>query len=327
MKKIICLLCFALVFSAAFAEDSTLVPEHQVRVTLAPAFGFQVEEWEWLGAPGDNSVTLFNLGAGVEFSPVSWVGAQILWTPGANVWSDIEGGDYGAFSDVYVGIKTVILAGENAIVNREKFEKIRLAAALGIVIPTPRVKDSIREPAQHLYGSSVQVFFDYIFHPIFTANAFLEAIYYPWQYADTPQFTQGAVNHPVDMNIELEGRFQYPLPNAGLVLRWGVPFRFFVAPVYNDLDSYAPGEQYRFTVGAWFGVTFTNAPIPIDVFVKYSAPVAGKNDQGVHTVSLVGRFAIDITKKWSRPKPAKAEIVETEETEETDAEEIVLEEI
>jgi hypothetical protein len=174
---------------------------------------------------------------------------------------------------------------------------MRLSTALGIVIPMKSTEDSVREPSLHLWGSSVGVYFDYLFYPLFTLNAFLEGIYYPWQFSDTPHFTRGAVNHIMDITMELEGRFQYPLPDAGLVLLWGVPINFFVAPVYNDMDSYAPDMQYRFSMGAWFGVTFTRAPIPIDVFLKYTAPLAGKNEQGVHKVNLAGRFSVPIPGK------------------------------
>jgi hypothetical protein len=128
-------------------------------------------------------------------------------------------------------------------------------------------------------------------------NAFLEGSFYPWQYADAPHFAPGAVGHYMDITTELEGRFQYPLPQAGLVLLGGIPLNFFAAPVYNALDVYAPGLQYRFSTGAWFGVTFTRAPIPIDVFLKYTAPVIGKNDQGVHKLSLAGRFSVPIPSK------------------------------
>jgi hypothetical protein len=156
-------------------------------------------------------------------------------------------------------------------------------------------EDSLREPSLHLWGTSLRVYFDYLINPMFTVNAYLEGIYYPWQYADAPHFTQGAVSHYLDITTEVEGRFQYPLPDSGLVLMGGIPINFFIAPVYNALDSYAPDMQYRFSVGAWFGVTFTNTPVPIDVFLKYTAPLVGENDQGVHKISLVGRVTIPIS--------------------------------
>jgi hypothetical protein len=291
-----------LVLGSARAEETALVPKDKLRFTIAPSFGFQLQEWDWTNV-ATNKVMLFNAGLGVEYAPADWINAQLFWLPGVNVWSRIDGGSYGRFSDIFLGFKAGILAGDAALFENEKFKNINLSAALGIKIPLPATGGS-REPDQHLWGSVVRVYFDYIFNPLFTLNMFVEGIYYPRQYADTPNFISGTVGHYLDLRGELEGRFQYPLQKAGLVLYWGVPLSLFVAPVYNALDPSA-GRQMAFSAGAYFGLAFSRAPVPLEVFVKYSAPIAGTNDQPIHRISLIGRVSVNI----GRPKkPAAAKV-------------------
>lgn len=284
-------LCLLLVLGSAFTEEAALVPENNIRFTLAPSFGFQAQEWDWTNVAADK-VMLFGAGVGIEYAPADWINVQALWFPGINAWSQIEGGNYGRFSDVFVGIKAAILAGETALVEAEKFKNIRFTAALGLKIPLPKTPDSVREPDQHLWGSAARLYFDYTFSSLFTLNAFAEGIYYPRQYADTPNFSPVVVEHYMDLNGELEGRFRYPVEKAGIILYWGLPIGLFVSPVYNAEDPAAADRQMRFQAGAYFGVGFTR--IPLELFVKYNAPITGLNDQPVHRISLSARYLLNI---------------------------------
>jgi hypothetical protein len=181
------------------------------------------------------------------------------------------------------------ILGENALI---AVDKMQFSAALGMKVPLPSREDSIREPDQHLWGTVIQLYYDYVFHPIFTLNAFMEWNIYPYQWADTPNYAEGAVGHYFDMVGELEGRFQYPLETAGLNLYWGVPLRFSLAPFINTNDANAGDLQYCFTTGLYAGLGFMRTPEPIELFVRYAAPAAGKNDQPIHRVSLLGRVAL-----------------------------------
>ncbi|MDR2480427.1 MAG: hypothetical protein LBD48_14110 [Treponema sp.] len=287
MKKIVIAAAVLLALSGAaavFAEEAELLPESTLRLTIAPSFGFQVQEWE---GSGDDTVMLFNTGLGLEYGVNNWLSAQVLWIPGVNAWSKLDGGKYGLFSDVFLGIKTGII-GSGAPVDNSA---MRLSLAGGITAPLPSSKGSTREGDYHLWGSVLRLYYDYIFSPLFYLNAFAEMVYFPSQRLIGPNYGTRSVNHPLDCTFELDSRFRYPLEDKGLVLHWGIPLTFRLAPWLNRNDEeYGMESAYNFSVGAFFTVTFAELKFPLDLTLRYSAPVAGQYEQPVHRVSLLGRL-------------------------------------
>jgi hypothetical protein len=293
MKKILfSVLCVLLIGAAAFAADATLLGENTLRFTLAPAFGFQVQEWDWEKVPTDKAM-FFNIGLGAEYGVTNWIGAELLWIPGVNAWSKIEGGKYGLFNDIYFGVKGGIM-GPGALI---PLDGMRFSAALGLLGPMPVVGDDVvREPDDHLWGTVLKLYYDYIPSPMFTLDVLLETAIYPNQYGSAPNWEEGMVKHYADIGFELEGRFTHPIEGKGFTIYWGIPVRMNLSPVMNDNDADAGELRYSLAPGLYFGMGFEKTPVPIEWYLKYSAPVIGLNDQPVHLVSLLGRVSIDLKK-------------------------------
>ena len=292
MVKLILAVLLVLITGAAFAEEATLIPANTTRITVAPSYGMQFEEWDWEGV-SNKKVSLFNLGLGVEYGPSDWINLQVLWVPGVNLWSKIDGGDYGRMSDLFVGFKTAIL-GKGALFDSDK---LRFSVAPGMKMPVASFNakekaDTIREPDQHLWGSALRLSFDYITNPFSFINFYLEGVFYPSQWTDNPAYKTNMVKHYVDINAEMEVHFHYPLEN-GIVLKGGVPFTLFAAPVMNanDEKSYS---QYRLGSGAYFGAVFPGTPL--ELLIRYSAPFMGKNAEPLHRVSLIARLSFGPSK-------------------------------
>jgi hypothetical protein len=282
--------------SPAFGEEAELVPERDLRITLSPAAGIQIGEWEKLTG---GKTTLFNIGAGLEYGVRDWVSAQVLWLPGVNVWSTMEDDmRYGYFSDMFLGGKVGIL-GSRALIKRDD---MRLSAAVGIRAPFPSKDGADREGDHHLWGTALRIYYDYIFTRLFYLNGYAEGVYYPEQMAHTPNFSEGAVDHPLDFTVELEPRFRYELPAAGMELHWGMPLKYRMAPWINrEGIDFEQEMMHRFSLGVFFRVAFVGMDFPFDIAVRYEAPAAGMNEQPLHEVGLTGRVSFGLGKGAASP--------------------------
>jgi hypothetical protein len=275
---------WALAAFPARGEEAALIPEKNLRLSLAPAFGFQVQEWD--GMEG-GKVKLFNTGMGAEYGVKDWLSAQALWIPGANLWSGTEdGSSYGYFNDMFLGGKAGII-GDTGLIRRDD---MRLAAAVGIKAPLPAKPDSGREGDLHLWGSALRVYYDYIFTPFFYLNGYLEGVYYPEQWANQRAYSSRVVYHPLEITLELDSRFRYALEGPGMELHWGLPLAYSAAPWINRNGQGPEQEaQHRFSLGLFFTASFVRMAYPFDLTLKYLAPLAGKNDQPVQRIILTGR--------------------------------------
>jgi hypothetical protein len=275
------LLCFCLGF--AWAEETELVPSRTIRLSLAPSFGFQLQKWEGLDA---EKVMAFNTGLGLEYSVNDWIGVQALWIPGVNAWSSTEnGGTYGLLSDIYGGPKFSMIGSASPI----KREDMRLAIAAGLIMPLPSTDSSGFEGDRHLWGSSLEVYFDYIFTEVFYLNLYTQMVFYPDQRYIGPNYFTRSVFHPLDLSFELEPRFRHEAGN-GVVLHWGLPVNFSVAPWLNYNDADREGTELCLSAGAFFTASFTSPRVPFDISARYTAPAWGRYVQPVHRVDLTGRI-------------------------------------
>jgi len=295
-RALLCVFIAGMVLAGTvvYGEEASLVPEKNLRFTLAPSYGFQIQQWD----KDAEKVTFFNIGAGIEYGPADWINLQILWIPGINVWSKIDAeGNYGRLYDLFAGTK-VYIAGEGALIDSEKTRKMRFSAAVGLKVPlmsmTAEEKaETLREPDQQLWGSALRLYFDYIFHPYFYANVFAEGVFYPPQWTANPGYSGGLVKHWTDITGELEGHFEYPIENAGIVIKAGIPVRFFFAPVINAADIETE-SSYCFSAGAYIGIGFTRTSVPLEFKIRYQAPISGKNYDPVHRVSLIARISAKV---------------------------------
>ena len=280
-----------LMLGTAFAEEATLIPGRTLRVSFAPAsFGFQVQKWDWEGVSNEKVFAL-GMGLGLEYGPSGWINFQLLWFPGINVFSSIPGGKYGLMTDMFLGTKIGIL-GKGALVESEK---LRFSLSPGMKMPLGGFNASgkantLREPDQHLWGSALRLYFDYIASPWFFVNTYLEGIFYPLQWSYNPLFKTNLVNHFLDITTEVKMHFQFAL-KKGIVLKTGIPLTFFAAPMMNSRDSNAKDSQLCFGSGLYFGMVF---PKLIDFTIRYHAPIVGKNTEPVHRIDLLFGFTIPL---------------------------------
>lgn len=292
MKKLpVIVLALLPVFGSlpVFAEESSLLAGRTLRLTLAPSFGFQIQEWE--GREGAK-VMLFNAGMGLEYGVSEWFNAQVLWVPGVNAWSELKadgGGSstYGYLPDLFLGLKLGIIGQDAPVVK----ENMRFSVAAGVKTPLPSTDGSDLEGDYHLWGSALRLYYDYVFSPLFYLNTYVEAVYYPDQRVIGPNYATRSVYHPLDLRFQLDFRFRRALEEKGVELHWGLPLTFFVAPWINRNDKAGGMESVmHFTPGLFFTAFWPSMKYPFDVSLRYEAPVWGKYELPIHRVSLVGRI-------------------------------------
>ena len=285
-----------MILGTAFAEEAALVPGRTLRISFAPAsFGFQAEEWDWKGVSTEK-VMAFSMGLGLEYGPTDWINLQMLWFPGINVYSSISGGSYGLMTDLFLGAKIGIL-GKGFLAESEV---MRLSLRPGMKMPLAGYNASekttvLREPDQHLWGTALGLYFDYIPRPFFFVNAYLEGVYYPLQWSYNPLFKTNLVNHFLDITTEVEMHFQFSLKN-GIILKGGIPVNFFIAPMINANDNNARESQYCFGSGVYVGMVFKQQHMAMDLTIRYHAPIVGINTEPVHRVDLLFGFLIPLFK-------------------------------
>ena len=85
----------------------------------------------------------------------------------------------------------------------------------------------------------------------------------------------------------MEPHFDYPIAD-GFVLGAGLPMSITTSPaVKYDGHEGETGNQYLFTMTPLVSVMFTKLPVPVQAELDYKIPVFGKNDQAVHSLTLL----------------------------------------
>lgn len=213
-KKTICaIICILIIGTTAYAEDASVAPAQNLRISanLIPAFAFRFQEWE--GAPKGKA--LFpNFGLGLEYGVSDWLTVQMLWLPGVNIGMT-KG--HGILHDVFTGAKAAIM-GRDALFGKSL--NMLLSAAIGINIPlTSMIKqETVNDPETDtlLWGSVARVYCDFLFAKWFTLNTYAEAVYYPNQISANPVYGKGMIEHPFDISLEVEPRFKYEMKNENI---------------------------------------------------------------------------------------------------------------
>jgi len=292
-KKIICaVICVLLIGTAAFAEDASVIPAQNLRISanLIPAFAFRFQEWE--GAPKDKA--LFpNFGLGLEYGASDWLNVQILWLPGVNIGMT-KG--YGILHDVFAGTKAAIM-GRDALFGNSL--DMILSAAIGINIPLTSIFRpkgiSDQETDTLLWGSVLRVYYDMMFTYWFTLNIYAETVYYPRQISANAFYGKGMIEHPLDFSLEVEPRFKYEMKNEN-IFKAGIPIHAFYSPVINAADNSADAMQYCLTAGAYIGMSSTkNLRPPFrewEIDLRYDAAVVGKNVDPMHRIGFLLKLLI-----------------------------------
>jgi hypothetical protein len=293
----------ALLSAPSFGGDSAILTPRSLRVTLAPAiFAFQVQDWGGWGQ--GRNVMLYNAGLGVEWGVSEWLNAGVNWIPGFTAWSQSDGGALEAFSDFSFGMKAGIISpnGKNALL---RARNTRLSVGLNMQGPVVSGEENRLAADMRLWGAEARVWYDYIFHRIFTLNMMLGVSYFPDQATGNTAFpvigNGPKAKQPIGITFEAEGLFTYRIPRQPVTLRWGLPLTLAAYPISN----LSGGFPYSFTISPSMTVSFTQLLMPVDITVKYDAAVAGNATLPLHRVNVGGRVLFDFN-KLLKPKAAKA---------------------
>jgi hypothetical protein len=99
--------------------------------------------------------------------------------------------------------------------------------------------------------------------------------------------TNSKIDYGYKLMFEVEPHFDYPIAE-GFVLGAGLPMTITTSPaVKYDGHEGAVGNQYLFTMMPLVSMMFTSLPIPVQVELDYKVPVFGKNEQAVHSLTLL----------------------------------------
>jgi hypothetical protein len=296
----------------AYAGDAIVPEERVLELTLPLEFNIAGQAWND-GGKWENVSGLLTLSTGlaVEYGVNSWLSTFARWTPGVNMVSRIEDEPGGLFNDVVLGFGGGIL-GPGAPLAALQRKDMRLAVALRLKAPLPSRDGSAGETDLHLWGTGLEVSYDYIFLPQFYLNAAAEFFYYPRQWAVNPNLGgEGRIEPPLELKFELEPHGVFSLGSGFITLSAGLPlsFQMFTESSFNGIRL--GNDHYRFNIGASFGITFMTK-IPFELKVDYTAPVAGKNDYAGHAVTLSGTVYLPLSpKKTPLRKTRGRDMVET----------------
>ena len=267
MRKFILIttiLTMSILTGIVYAEEAAVLPENNLRLSQSHNFGF-VDE----GAS-------VSWGFGAEYSTSNWLSLQLF----ADTFLNPQ--PYAGSGSIFFGLKGYIM-GEGALAPIAG-EWLRFTTALGILFPPASEPDRLNQD-QKLWGSALRIHSDFIFVNWFFLNLYFEGVYYPLQHSSNEAFYGERVAHYLDLTWELEFHFVIAL-ESGVVLKCGVPVRFFYAPWMNETDEHAR-NQYLLSAGTYFGVTLPNSAQPLELYLRYNAHILGRNIRQVHNVSLI----------------------------------------
>ena len=266
-------LALLLLASALFAEDALVMPARVGRLYLAPSFITGSQFFDNDGNRVSSSdIRMFNLGAALEYGIISWITGALQWTPGYNIWSDLDmetppgaSADLKDMGDLFVGAK-IQIAGSAAPVRTNAF---RLSFAPGVKIPLPGPdfqKQAVNMDTgkdftagkidNHVLGLGLRSYFDYIINESLFINLYNEFIYYPVrgnlksaglmeaatlaginaQLAAANSSVSGEVDYGYDLTFEIEPVLTHNI-TSGVRFNLGFPVNF----------ATSPGAKYSFS--------------------------------------------------------------------------------
>jgi hypothetical protein len=280
-----------------YADDAIMPEEHVLELTLPFAFSIAGQSWDGGGQWKNVSTCLTaSTGLAAEYGVASWLSVFARWTPGINMVSRLGNETGGLFNDIVLGLQGGIL-GPGAPLAVLQRKDMRLAAAFRLKAPLPSRDGSAGETDLHLWGTGLEVSWDYIFLPQFYVNAAAEFFYYPRQWAVNPGLGgEGRIDLPLELKFELEPHGIFAPGSGFIILSAGLPFTYQMSAEskFNGLSR--ENDRHRFSIGASFGAAFMTK-IPFELKLHYAAPVAGKNGFADHVVTLSGTVYLPLPPK------------------------------
>ena len=305
MKRFLLLgLALVLLGSALFADDAKVMPTRVGRLYLAPSYIFFDKAFDDDGDREDAiSTKMFNLGAALEYGITSWITAAVQWTPGINLWSEVDmplpGSAYiKDMGDLFVGAKLQIV-GEQAPL---RSSALRLAFAPGAKIPLPgpdfekEVQNmmtggdvTVAALDKHVLGVGLRSYLDCVLNEYFFINLYNELIFHPFKgdlrnnniYLGAAQLGVSGdvdVEYGLDMTFELEPVFSTSIAQ-GIVFTGGLPVNYQTSPgIKIDHPAFPDLERsHLLTLRPGASIFFMNWALPLEFKASYFLPLWGQN--------------------------------------------------
>lgn len=309
MKKLFFLLiALAIIAPALMADDAKVMPSGVLRTYLVPSFVFGDKEFNADGEKVDGSKqSYFNLGAAVEYGINDFITGALQWAPGYNIIGNNDANDKASVTgpfELFAGAK-IQFVGEKAPVAHEK---LRIALAPGVIIPTAFGYDAEEEatnmmsgkdfqvlPAQNAWGIGARAYADYQVNESFFINLYSQFKYFfPVAKENTNVAAYGAasmmgadkVDYGYELTLELEPHFDTMITD-GVNLGLGLPVHYVMTPDTKYDDTASEGSATKsLSVNPGVSIFLMNTMIPMEFSCNYDLPLWGENSSANNTITF-----------------------------------------
>lgn len=322
MKKLILVMVvMAMVIPMAFADDAKVLPAGVLRTYIVPVYSFVNSEFdaeaEKKALDDDKDfekVSVFNIGAAVEYGVNDWISAAVQWTPGytfggkytsdGTPTGDVyeENGTIKGSAEVFLGAKFQIVGEKAPVVN----DMFRVAVAPGFMLASSFSYDAEEEAtngasgdefnvgaAKNANGFGARLYADYIFNEMFFFNLYSQFKYFLPVAKESTDYahyytaaTVGADNVEYGYELTLEAEPHFSMMAAdGVEVSAGLPVTYVMAPApkydgdtMQDINPAADDtDSYSLYLKPSVSAFMQKLPIPMEFKVGYELPLAGKN--------------------------------------------------
>jgi hypothetical protein len=291
-----------LVAAVAFAEDALVLPQCALRVNAAGAYTMATQRFDSNGdkvdLAGNDSLTTYNVGGTLEYGIFEGADLAVWWVPGYNVYTTFASSDtmkiIGPF-DLFVGARIQIL-GDRPVFRKLTNDTVRFTLGIGAVIPMPGADFDVQaanylagteyipfDPDRHAGGPWARASLDFVVGKAFFVNLFSEFILFPPDHQDFLVFMPGpgvyaaTFVYGYQLTVEAEPHVQLDVA-PGILLKAGVPITFVTWPDYIVESFIAPDSGgYKLNLRPRLALLLSALPLPIELEVGYTYPLAGKN--------------------------------------------------
>ncbi len=305
MKKLIAMIVLTAFTLPLFADDALVLPPGILRTTLLYAFNSFDSAYDIDGDKSDtNQVNMHMMGAALELGIVEGVNVAVQWTPGLTFASSYdligyEDADFNGLFDLFIGSKIQILGDDGFVKN----EKMRLALALGAVIPLnsydgaeelsnqAAVDDfTLRSTSNEAFGIGARFYYDFVFSPDFYLNFYTQFI----KYFENDKESFGGVsttyNYGYSLDFELEPCYTINFNEANK-LSISVPVQLALTPEREENGvEIADSNTMLLSVAPAVSFFTTAIKLPLEFKAQYAIPVYGVNESAYRTFSFLAKF-------------------------------------
>lgn len=314
-RTIIFFMAVGLAF-AVFADSAKVLDKDALEATLAVSYGTAGKSYDAGGTKSDiTALNTVNLGAALRFGLLDGVNVELEWTPGVNVWSKYEDSDYHKLSgvhDLFLGAK-LQLWGEKGLVGKNRQLRLSLTPGFIFALPGPDYETQVSNYAdtisplsadkaytmedadRHAMGVVGRLSFDYVLAPEFCVNLFAEYDYFfkTNKTSFVSPSTEREYKYGYQLTLEVEPRYSKKIA-GGKVLNVSLPLTYTMSPEVVIDGTGQDDASYLLAIAPKLGVVLNRGSSPLDLEFQYTAPLAGKNAEVTHSISLFATVGLKL---------------------------------